>query len=307
MTEPTNKKYTVIELAEVLNVPRTTITDWLVRYSPYIDYKIQGKRKVYTELSVGVLKEISELRNQGLSSFDIEEELAKRHPVHGEIADKQQDVEEEIEPDESENTSLVIRKSMTEMGETIKNTLLEMNRRIEEIEKMNDANASRANLWFAVVVILMFALIATGSFFYLKIEKSYTDNQKLLMENRTYLTELKNAQQQMESNRNVILQKDTEIRKLESGLEKQANEMKENEAAKQAEIDDLKTRNRIAEEKLKLLKELDGARNDKEKMSPLQDTITKQEDELNSQVKKTEEKKDVPPGTGTEPAKEAGK
>ena len=31
---------------EVLGVPRTTVTDWLVRYSSYIDYKIQGKRKV---------------------------------------------------------------------------------------------------------------------------------------------------------------------------------------------------------------------------------------------------------------------
>lgn len=283
-----SKKYTVIELAEVLNVPRTTVTDWLVRYSSYIDYKIQGKRKVYTDSSVSVLKEISELRNKGLSSFDIEEELAKRHPVHGEVSDKNQQEVDGFEPEESDSTSLVLRKSMTEMGETIKNTLLEMNRRIQEIEKINEANASRANLWFAVVIILFFALIAAGVFFYLKIETSYTDNQKILLENRTYLNNLKTAQEQMEASRNAIREKDGEILKLESGLEKQAKELKDSEAVRTSEMLDLK--NKFAEEKLNLLKELENARQDREKLTQLQNAIQKQADEQEKQLKKVEQK-----------------
>ncbi|HBC89760.1 MAG TPA: hypothetical protein DCZ94_22710 [Lentisphaeria bacterium] len=293
------KKYTVIELAEVLNVPRTTVTDWLVRYSPYIDYKIQGKRKVYTDMSVGVLKEISELRNKGLSSYDIEEELSKRHPVHGEVADRNQPMEEGLEPEESDSTSLVLRKSMTEMGETIKNTLIEVNRRMEELEKMNEANASKANIWFAVVVILMFALISVGAFFYLKIETSYTANQTLLLENRAYLTELKKAQEQMDENRNVIQKKETEILKLESGLEKQAKEMKDSEAARTAEMTEQK--NKWAEEKLKLLKDLDNAKQDKEKLSQVQEAVKKQEEAQNEQIKKIEEKPALPVEIKEEP------
>ncbi|OGV60399.1 MAG: hypothetical protein A2X45_18680 [Lentisphaerae bacterium GWF2_50_93] len=282
------KKYTVIELAEVLNVPRTTVTDWLVRYSSYIDYKIQGKRKVYTDSSVSVLKEISELRNKGLSSFDIEEELAKRHPVHGEVSDKEQHEGEGLEPEESDSTSLVLRKSMTEMGETIKNTLLEMNRRIEEMEKVNAANAARANLWFAVVIILFFALVAAGCFFYLKIETSYTENQRILLDNRTYLNDLKTAQEQMNANKTAIREKENEILKLESGLEKQAKELRDSETSRATEMIDLK--NKFAEEKLNLLKELENARQDREKLAQLQAAIQKQADDQEKQLKKAAEK-----------------
>ena len=42
-----SKNYTVMELAEQIGVPRTTINDWLARYSMYIDTVAQGKRKVY--------------------------------------------------------------------------------------------------------------------------------------------------------------------------------------------------------------------------------------------------------------------
>ena len=80
----TEKKYSVIELAELLGVPRTTINDWLSKYSMYIDFTVQGKRRVYTDSSLAVLKEISGLRNSGMSSVDIEAELAKRHPVRAE-------------------------------------------------------------------------------------------------------------------------------------------------------------------------------------------------------------------------------
>ena len=72
------------DLAEMLKVPRTTINDWISRYSQYIEFKLQGKRRIYTQASADVLKEISDLRDKGLSSFDIEAELAKYRPVHAE-------------------------------------------------------------------------------------------------------------------------------------------------------------------------------------------------------------------------------
>ena len=38
----TGKNYTVMELAEQIGVPRTTINDWPGRYSQYIDTVVQG-------------------------------------------------------------------------------------------------------------------------------------------------------------------------------------------------------------------------------------------------------------------------
>jgi DNA-binding transcriptional MerR regulator len=298
------KKYTVIELAEVLNVPRTTVTDWLVRYSSYIDYKIQGKRKVYTDASVNVLKEISELRNKGLSSFDIEEELAKRHPVHGVVSDQMQMEEGEIPSEESDSTGIVLRKSVTEMGETIKKTLMEMSRRIEEAEKLNAENAARANRWFALVLVLMLAIIIVGVFAYQKIETSYRENRKLQIDSISYLMDLKSAREQIKTNVLDLTTKEKQISALEAGIEKQTEEFKEmiervkkdselakkdSELVKTAEI--LELRNKFAEEKLNMLKELEKSRNDRDRISR---EIQRMNYEQELALKKAVEKVEIP-------------
>ena len=82
------KCYSVMELAERVGVPRTTINDWLNRYSQYIDYMMQGKRRVYSENTLSVLLRISQLRSSGASSFQIEGELAASYAVHPETADE---------------------------------------------------------------------------------------------------------------------------------------------------------------------------------------------------------------------------
>ena len=78
------KNYTVMELAEAVGVPRTTINDWLSKYSQFVSYSVQGKRRIYSATTLEMLKSVSSLRTQGLSSFDIETELAKLYPLHGE-------------------------------------------------------------------------------------------------------------------------------------------------------------------------------------------------------------------------------
>ena len=265
------KKYTVIELAEVLNVPRTTVTDWLVRYASYIEYKVQGKRRIYIDASVNVLKEISELRNKGLSSFDIEEELAKRHPVHGVVSEQLQVEEGEVPREESDSTGIVLRKSVTEMGEAIKNTLMEMSRRIEEVEKLNAENAARANRWFALVLSLIVVLVIVGFFAFQKIETSYRENRKLQTDSISFLIDLKSAKEQIRSNVLDLTTREKQISALEAGIEKQAKEFeemiarakKDSDSAKTAEI--LELRNKFAEEKLNMLKELERSRNEKPK------------------------------------------
>lgn len=77
-----NGKYTVIELSELLGVKRTTVNDWLAKYAVYMDYSVQGKRRIYSDSTLTVLKKIAELRGQGKSSFDIDSTLAKLYAVH---------------------------------------------------------------------------------------------------------------------------------------------------------------------------------------------------------------------------------
>ena len=75
-------KYTVIELSEQLGVKRTTVNDWLTKYAVYIEYAVQGKRRIYSGSALAVLKKVAELRAKGLSSFEIDAELAKVCAVH---------------------------------------------------------------------------------------------------------------------------------------------------------------------------------------------------------------------------------
>lgn len=75
MNEESGKKYTVMELAELVGVPRTTINDWLAKYTIYIQSVQQGRRRLYTESALAVLKKIASLRLNGLGTAEIEAEL----------------------------------------------------------------------------------------------------------------------------------------------------------------------------------------------------------------------------------------
>ncbi len=79
-----NKVYSVSELGDVLNVPRTTVNDYLNRYGQYIEFEQRGKRRVYTETALLVLTEICKMRNENSSFVDIEQELMKRFPIQAE-------------------------------------------------------------------------------------------------------------------------------------------------------------------------------------------------------------------------------
>ena len=308
-----NRKYTVIELGEVLNVPRTTVTDWLTRYAQYIDFKVQGKRRVYTEKSVEVLKEISELRNKGLSSFDIEEELAKNHPVHVEVSQEKEEENSDADQNSSsqDSSQLVLRKSMNEMGEMLKSTLMEMNRRIEEIDRMNRENAARANRWTIIAVTLIAVMFFAGTVAYFKLELSYSENRKLQLDNQTYLKDVKITKESLNSSQITLNEREKQISELEAGMEKQVKEFQDmlsktkqdTESAKNAEILELK--DKFAEDRLKVLKDLDDSKNDKEKMNMF---ITKMQTQLYDQneiIKSLSDKISTPAEAPAVPSKEA--
>ncbi|OGV47180.1 MAG: hypothetical protein A2017_02445 [Lentisphaerae bacterium GWF2_44_16] len=237
------KKYTVMELADLVGVPRTTINDWLSRYSQYIDFKMQGKRKIYVESSLTVLKEISGLRNSGLSSFDIEEELAKRHPVHAELAPPQPESKEEEAAEEKshpEEYSLIVKKQTDEIAKMIAEHLQNMARRIENIESFNRREAAKTRRWYFMAVlfiaILSGLILAAG----LKFEGYFRENLRLQQKNGAISSQLS------------VMEND--LKKQSDDFRKALESLKENETKKEAEI--LRLRDQFAKEKLEMLKDV---------------------------------------------------
>ncbi len=80
------KSYLASDLASELGLPRSTINDWLTRYADYLESESRGKRRAYSEKSLSILREIGDLRNRGLSSFDVEQQLASRYGLRPEVA-----------------------------------------------------------------------------------------------------------------------------------------------------------------------------------------------------------------------------
>ena len=79
-----NKSYLVSDLAAELNIPRTTVNDWLKIYGPYLESELRGKRKVYPERSLRILQEIKTMRDNGASPGTIEQDLAERYGIRPE-------------------------------------------------------------------------------------------------------------------------------------------------------------------------------------------------------------------------------
>jgi len=301
-----SKKYTVIELADILGVPRTTVNDWLSRYSQYIDYKVQGKRKIYTEDALTILKEISDLRNSGLSSFDIEEALAKKHPVHGEVAHHsdldENDASSSENPDAaSEDYSLIAKKHSDEIAKMINENLHNISQKISDIEDISSVSASKTGRWSIMAFLLFITLIAVSAAATYKIMEYMKMYHSLETQNKLYVNELEHKKAVIDEKEKALndavvkLDKNSDnfkknILSLEVDLKKQETEFrkllesmeKEKEEGKIKETQIIKLRDEFARERLSLLKKIDET--NKEKLSKEQQIKTIQAQ--NAHIKK---------------------
>ncbi len=100
--------FTVSELGEQIGAPRTTINDYLSRYSEYIESEIRGKRRVYSERAVEVLKEIYRLRGDGKSFSDIGPILAGKYPIQAEVHENEPFKEDDMDVDDKERSQAVV-------------------------------------------------------------------------------------------------------------------------------------------------------------------------------------------------------
>ena len=77
--------YLASDLAAELQVPRTTLNDWLTRYAAHLEFELRGKRKIYSPRSLDVLKAVAALRDSGLGAFEIENELTAKFGIRPEV------------------------------------------------------------------------------------------------------------------------------------------------------------------------------------------------------------------------------
>ena len=77
-----SKTYIIADFVKILDVPRTTLKDWLMRYEEYIEFEVRGRRKIYFDSSLEVLREIAEMRKEGKTAPEISLELSYKHPVN---------------------------------------------------------------------------------------------------------------------------------------------------------------------------------------------------------------------------------
>ena len=287
-------KYTVIELSEALNVPRTTINDWLTRYSHYIDFVLQGRRKIYTDESIAVLKEISELRNSGLSSYDIEAELSKRHPVRGEPQAAQEEPKPQAAPQMGqqpnaegaqtpkdafhqqpaqgqpvEEFALMSKRQTDEIGRMIGESFQNMARRIEDIERNSAKANARATRWYLLSFALLLLLLLAGAMTFIKMQRISSMRDELAKADSEKSSQLLTLQKTLQDNTVNLSKQSDELRRNVEALEKGLVEQRvdfdkalqqakgEGEAARQAETSRL--RDNFAAERLELLKKLEAA------------------------------------------------
>ena len=194
--ENQNNFYSVSDLALRLDVPRTTINDWLKKFDRYIDFEMRGRRKVYTDASLEVLKIISSARDKGLNIADLEKELAAKCAVRPEISPLTEDspVEKDVQANgEQENLPAL---NMPDMLQTIQQVFERCGQDFESRVRAQEHRRKRGFLLVSVLLVLLLAaacatLLLLGQLLTLK-ESSRTlemwlaasqDEAKLLREN----------------------------------------------------------------------------------------------------------------------------
>lgn len=205
------KYLSVMDLAARVGVPRTTINDWLTKYSIFITSIPQGKRKVYPENTIEILKEIGELRSSGLSFQEIEKHLAKAHFVHPVPAneelpfpeEKGEEKEEENscgktgeeKENPSETTSLqVVPATKDDFAHLVENMAFLSSRLMEEEKKRSKV----FHLAFVAFLLVFLAFSFVSFLFYKNFQTLAKNNQILEKKNE------ETSQRLLETEKNAL-------------------------------------------------------------------------------------------------------
>ena len=329
------KNYTVMELAEQIGVPRTTINDWLGRYSQFIDTVQQGKRKVYPESALNVLREIAALRNSGKAFADIETELSAKHPIRAVPVPPQEEPAEpkkqaapqspakEQQPPAGEGFALIARQQSEEIGKLIGESFRNMDDRIRELESISASQRRMSYFWLAVCILFLL-LLAGGSYFaWMQIDRARTENRQLVQrqaESNEKISALKEQSVALiagnESFKANIAKLESEMKEqkktFEQNIRQESNRLKELHQAqekallserdralmrvKEQEMKLALEKEKFTAERLKLLGQLEELKRQKEALQAEQEKLRQAEEQKRQEeARRAEEQKRQPP------------
>lgn len=175
MNSESTNLYSISDLAEQVGVPRTTITDWLGKYSRFIELQTQGRRRFYTERTLAVLCKIAEFRNAGRSIADIDSELERVFPVHPTVEPPDPAPASDT-PDESARNAgptaapgtypVVKQENSDELYDLLGAKFADLCEAMTEVDRKAGASVRRLRLMFAVAVVTSMLLLCFLALFY---------------------------------------------------------------------------------------------------------------------------------------------
>jgi DNA repair exonuclease SbcCD ATPase subunit len=309
--------YSVSDLATALNLPRTTINDWLGKYARFLDTELKGKRKVYSVKSLQVLQDIAKFRNDGVQLVDIDKLLEEKYGMHGEIQvekmTKKSD-EKNVNDGETATTELAVNNAVAqEMTVLVKNQFEELLLGLEKANQQRNSAIRRTHVLFIMLLLLIFILIGAGGFLGVKLIHKLQDeqslaNQKISQQYKTIEDDLsqnfaKNKQdinalsnKTSEDLENIVTKLNSKDDELRKELVKQQNELKllleelkkEN---KSLETEAIKNREDFAKKQLELLENMKKNQEELEKIRTDLDKSREVETQLREKIQKLEDEK----------------
>ncbi len=300
-----SKHYSVMELAEKVGVPRTTINDWFVKYSSYIEFTMQGKRRVYSENTLSVLMKISRLRESGMSSFDIEKELAKTYAVQpSAVTESPASAEEKKTEEETPvppavtaesvilpalaNYSMTVKQQNDELAEALGTRFQDILQKMDSIEEKSRKNAVRT-WYFSALAFLLLVLLSAGGYF----AWIYAQEQDAAAERRE--EKLVQLHEQSEAMRLDEAAMREQIQKLQESLPVQqkafdkALEDMRRDADKRREADLAAAKDRFAAQQLAHAKELEQMQKNLDSIKNHLQSVQDAAKDKEAQIKKLEE------------------
>ena len=184
-----NKTYIIADFVKILDVPRTTLKDWMTRYEEYIEFEIRGRRKIYFESSLLVLKEIAKMRKDGQAASEIILKLSCKHPVNVDIAHEIEAAQIEL-PVKNNPLTETLLPIVKQQNDKIERMLSHELHDAAEIWHRNQLDGNKllkqSARWILLVIALMMTLVVAFFFTYSNMfedAKLKSDNDILNLQN----------------------------------------------------------------------------------------------------------------------------
>lgn len=309
--ENQKNSYSVSEIATLLDVPRTTINDWLARYNRFLETENRGKRKVYTNKALDILKDVSKLRNDGFQVIDIERFLEEKHGMHPEIENSKMtdNMTDEIANDgqiSNQNSTLEIAvNNNNEMELLVKNQFEELAYRFEKLSQERNNIVKKSTSVIIILVLFLLILFAAGAYYSLKMfenlknsaELNQKNNQQTQSQLLNRLSDNNSKLDQISGNNenklnDLVVKLNIQNEELKNELKKQQGELKllieesKKVTLKSYELENIKAREEFAAKQSELLKQLVQKEEEIKKLNQVIQTQNQIKiDEMKTQIK----------------------